>query len=169
MATQNKSNYQSTVSSLSPDNATGEVSPSDLRTLCNNLSDSVLHTKASVENLGSNPTTWGVGNFHIANAKCEFTTSGAHSIDITNTVDLGNYTIRIGKNVAGDVNLTITSSGLTVFHPNNESTIDLKGDNGDDYLIEIKRRESNIYVYTSSILPLYQTDLLDEDNIGLRS
>jgi hypothetical protein len=146
MANQNKTAFQATVDSLSPDNASGEVSPADLRTLEKNLSDSVLHKNTTITTIGSNPTAWDVGSYDYVHVTSIYSTNT--TLTLSNTVDGGRYVLRVNKSGVDDVLLTIAcSESPTIKHPNNKGFLTMSGDDGQFFLIEFQRQGSILYTY----------------------
>lgn len=146
MAVQNKTNYQSTVDSLKPDNSTGLVSPSDSRVTDKNLSDSVEHKNTVISDLGTNPTSFDVGSYDKVTNIATFTATG--SLNLVNTTSNGTYTLRILKNTASNVVLTITcTEAATVLSENHAANITLIGDSATYFLLKFERQGDILVAY----------------------
>ena len=146
MPIQNRTTYQATVASLASDNSTGDVSPSDLRTMENNLSDSVKHINNNLVNLSANATSWDVDGYDGLYATCDYNSS--QTLNIETTLALGTYVLLITKSTASDVVLTITADGTsTTKYKNGSANLTLVGASGSVFMIKVDRQNTTIYVY----------------------
>jgi hypothetical protein len=148
MANQNKISYQATVDSLSPDNSIGEVSPSDLRTLLDNLSDSVAHRGDTIAVGGTEPASWDVGGYERAAITLSIDSTVTYSLALSNTVNYGIYHVIVTKVPSDTRNIRFTHSGLTVDYGEFQfsgTALNMAGNSNKEFIFKIIRIGSVLY------------------------